>query len=229
MVKPIPKEVMIDVKMLTNPKKCYKVQHCVDLTTSRDVLNTIAGSQRPVVTNVAIDINNLKENVAIILQTLKNKCVINVDPAQQDIAIVQDQLGEILSNLRNKMKKSYDEVIGLVVGGRAYDKANKFADRGVQLTDAICEFMEIEHIPSTKLIEQNPGRHTKGIDLYSHKRNAVLSGGIINDFIGLESQNPQQIQALGEKSFDIFEISPLAPIRVVDEVLPDKSTNLRFL
>ena len=229
MIKPITKEVMIDVKLLTNPNKFYKVQRCVDLSTSRDTLNTIEGCQRPVVNNLAIDMHNLKENVAIILQTLKNKCAINIEPAQQDINVVQEQLGEILTNLRNKMKYSYDEVVGLVVGGRAYDKSNPFADRGVQLTDAICEFMETEHIPSTKLMEQNIGRHSKGVDVYSHRGNAVISNGIINDFAGLNHNSAEQLQEAGEKSFEIFEVSPYAPISVVDEILPDKSTNLRFL
>jgi len=229
MIKPVSKEVMIDVKMLTNPNNFYKVQRRVELTNPHDIGLTIEGCQRPVVNNLAVEVNNLKENVAIILQTLKNKCVINVDPAQQNIDVVQDQLGEVLSNLRSKMKKSYDEVIGLVVGGRAYDSSNKFADKGIQLTDAICEFMETEHIPSTKIIEQNLGRNTKGIDIHSHRDMAVLSGGIINDFSRVNPQSAEQIQEMGEKSFEIFEVSPYAPIKVVDKILPDKSTNLRFL
>ena len=226
MIKPVAKEVMIDVKMLTNPKKFYKVKHCADVTGYRDTDMTVKGSQRPVVNTFAIDVNNLKENVAIILQTLKNKCVINVDPAQQNIDIIQEQLGEVLANLRSKMKNSYDEVIGLVVGGRAYDKSNKLADKGVQLTDAICEFFETEHIPSTKMLEQQLGKHTQGINIYSHRGLAVLSDGIINDFTKV---NPEQFQDMGEKSFEIFEVSPYAPVSIVDKILPEKSTNLRFL
>jgi len=229
MIKPITKEVMIDVKMLSNPKNFYKVKNCVELTNPRDIHMTIKGCQKPVITNVAIDINNLKENVAIILQTMKNKCVINVDPSQQEICFVQDHLGEVLANLRSKIKSSYDDVVGLVIGGKAYDKNNKFADKGVQLTDAICEFMEAEHIPSTKLMEQNIGQITKGIDVHSHRGNAVISGGIVNEFTSTNPQTIEQLQELGERFFEIFEVSPHAPLRVVDEILPKPCTNLRFL
>ena len=226
MIKPVSKEVMIDVKLLTNPKNFYKVKHRIELSNPHDMQMTIEGCQRSVVNNYAVDVNNLKENVAIILQTLKNKCIINIDPAQQDMAVVQDHLGQVLADLRSKMKKSYDEVIGLVVGGRAFDLENKFADKGVQLTDEICEFMEGEHIPSTKLLEQLADRHPKGINVYSHRDGAVLSGGVINNFAGVK---PENIQLKGEELFDIFEVSPYAPIKVVDKIEPDKSTNLRFL
>lgn len=226
MIRPAAKDVMLDVKLLTNPKKFYKVKQRIELTNPYDMQMTIEGCQRPVTNNYAVDVNNLKENVAIILQTLKNKCVINIDPAQQDMAVVQDHLGQVLADLRSKIKKSYDEVIGLVVGGRSYDVSNKFADKGVQLTDEVCEFMEAEHIPSTKLLEQYVDRHSKGIDIYSHRDDAVLSGGIISKFADVE---PKNIQNKGEELFEIFEVSPYAPIKVVDEILPDKSTNLRFL
>ena len=226
MINSLTKEVMVDVKLLTNPKNFYKVKRRIELTNPRDIQMTIEGCQRPVVNNSAIDVPNLKENVAIILQTLKNKCVINIDPAQQDMAVVQDHLGQVLANLRSKMKQSYDEVIGLVVGGRSYDVSNKFADKGVQLTDEVCEFMEAEHIPSTKLLEQCMDRHSKGIDIYSHRDDAVLSGGIMNKFAGVKLEN---IKNKGEELFEIFEVSPYAPIKVVDKIEPDKSTNLRFL
>lgn len=229
MISPIAKDVMIDVKMLTNPKKFYRVKNCIELTSSRDIDATIAGCQRPLIKTYAVEINNIKENVAILLQTLKNKCVINVDPAQQDISLVREQLEQVLADLRGKMKQSYDEVIGLVVGGRAYDINNKFADKGIQLTDAICEFMEAEHIPSTKLLEQNLGRNTKGIDVYTNRNDAVLSGGIIDKFVGTESNTKDEIQAIGEQMFDIFEVSPHAPISIVDKIAPAQGTNTRFL
>lgn len=229
MIKPVSKEVMIDVKMLTNPKNFYKVQRSVDLTASRDTLNTIKGCQRPVVNNLAIDINNLKDNIAIIFQTLKNKCVINVDPSQQEIGVVREQLEDVLGNLRSKIKYSYDEVIGLVTGGRDYDITNPFADQSRDLIDEICQFLKEEQIPSTKILEQKLGRNTKGIDVRSHRDVAVLSGGVINDFARVNLQSAEQIQEAGEKAFEIFEVSPFAPVKVVDEILPDKSTNLRFL
>jgi hypothetical protein len=137
MIKPLTKDVMIDVKMLVNPKKFYKVQRCVDLSASRDTVNTITGSKRPVVNNLAININNLADNVALILQTLKNKCVINIDPVQQDINVVREQLEDVLVNLRDKMKNSYDEVIGLVVGGRAYDTSNPLRRKQGQVRTAL--------------------------------------------------------------------------------------------
>ena len=228
MINPLTREVMLDVKLLTNPKNFYKVKQRIELTNPRDMQMTIEGCQRSVVNNYAINVPNLKENVAIILQTLKNKCVINIDPAQQDMSVVQEHLGQVLADLRSKMKHSYDEVVGLVVGGRSFDVSNKFADKGVQLTDEVCEFMENEHIPSTKLLEQKLGRHTKGIDIYSNRDNAVLSGGIINDFIGAEGKTKEEIQAIGEEFFDIFEISSHAPISIVDKVEAAPSTNIRY-
>lgn len=229
MIKPIAKEVMIDVKMLTNPQKLYKVKRCVEVTNSNDIYLTINGCQHSLINNIAIGMNDLKENVAIIFQTLKNKCVINIDPAQQNISIVQKQLGNALNNLRNKMKYSYDEVIGLVVGGRSFDNTNKFAYKGVQLTDAICEFIENEHIPATKLLEQHINRQAKGVDFYSYKGDVVLSNGIINDFIKANSHTPEQIHDTGKKLFEIFEVSPHAPIRLVDEVPPRPFTNSKYL
>ena len=229
MIQSTAKDVMLNVKLLTNTKNFYKVKQRIELTNPRDIGMTIEGCQRPVINSYAVDINNLKENVAIILQTLKNKCVINIDPAQQNIESVQDELGQVLVNLRNKIKKSYDGVVGLVVGGRAYDTSNAFADKGVQLTDAICEFMENEHIPSTKILEQNIGRRIKGIDVYSHRGNAVISGGIINDFEHINPNSSEEIQQKGEKAFEIFEVSPQVPVKIVDKILPDPSTNLRFL
>ena len=229
MIKPLAKEVMINVKMLKNPKKFYKVKECVELSNPHDLLMTIQGCQRPVINNRAVAANNLKDNIAIILQTLQHKCVINVDPAQQDLAMVQEHLEDVLANLREKMKKSYDNVIGLVVGGRAYDSANKIADKGIKLTDAICEFMEIEHIPSTKLLEQNNEFIGKGLDVFSHRENAVLSSGIINDITkNNNAQTEEYLQNIGEHYFDVFEVSPYAPIRFVDEIIPTPSTNLRY-
>ena len=228
MIKPVSKELMIDVKMLANPKKFYKVQRCVNLSISRDNLSTIEGSQRPVVKSMAIGINNMLENIAIILQTLKNKCVINVDPAQQYMEGVQEQLEAVLANLRSKTKNSYDDVIGLVVGGRAYDASNPFAEQGVQLTDKIYNFLTSEKIPSTKILEQKIDSNAKGMSLYSHRNNAILSDGIINEFNFSVTSTPEQIQEAGNKYFEVFEVSPYAPIKVVDEILPDKSTNLRY-
>ena len=229
MIQPVAKEVMIDVKLLTNPKNFYKVKNRIELTNPRDMQMTIEGCQRPVVNSYAVDINNLKENVAIILQTLKNKCVINVDPAQQDMSVVQDHLGQVLADLRGKIKKSYDEVIGIVIGGRSFDASNKFADKGIQLTDEICEFMENEHIPSTKLLEQKMGRHSKGMDIYSHRDFAVITNGIINDFSRVKPQTKEEIQNIGENYFEIFEVSPHAPITIVDCIEPASSTNTRYL
>ena len=229
MIQPVAKEVMIDVKLLTNPKNFYKVKNRIELTNPHDMQMTIEGCQRPVVNNYAVDINNLKENVGIIFQTLKNKCVINVDPAQQDMSVVQDHLGQVLADLRGKIKKSYDEVIGVVIGGRSFDASNKFADKGIQLTDEICEFMENEHIPSTKLLEQKMGRHSKGMDIYSHRDFAVITNGIINDFSRVKSQTKEEIQNIGENYFEIFEVSPHAPITVVDRIEPASSTNTIYL
>jgi len=229
MIRPVSKEVMIDVKLLSNPEKFYKVKKCVELTNPHDMDLTIEGCQRPVVNDLAVDINNLKENVAIIFQTLRNKCVINIDPAQQDMGVVQEQLGLVLENLRAKMKKSYDEVIAVVVGGRAYDTSNRFADKGIQLTDEICEFMNAEKIPSTKLMEQHLDRHTKGINTHSHRDDAVLTGGIINDFASAVYKAPEKLQETGEKFFDVFEISPHAPVSVVDKIVPRFGTNTKYL
>ncbi|MBR3627951.1 MAG: hypothetical protein IKN42_03780 [Elusimicrobia bacterium] len=229
MLQPISKELMIDVKLLINPKKFYKAKHYAEAANPRDLEMTIAGCQRPVVNNYAVEVSNLKDNISIILQTLKNKCVINIDPAQQDLEVVNDHLGEVLLNLRNKMKKSYDGIVGFVTGGRAYDPANKFAEKSVKLTDAICEFMELERIPSTKILEQNIDKNSKGFDVYSHRQNVVLSNGIIDNFAKIETASKENLQNIGEQYFDIFEVSPYAPIKIVNEILPDKSTNLRFI
>ena len=229
MIRPMAKDVMIDVKMLVNPKKFYKVQHCVDLSASRDTINTITGSKRPVINNLAIGINNMTDNIAIILQTLKNKCVINIDPAQQDIEVVREQLEDVLVNLRDKIKHSYDEVISLVVGGRAYDISNPFADKERELIDEISKFLNDEQIPSTKLLEQNIGRHSKGIDIHSHREDAILSGGIINNFSISDINTPEKLQETGEKIFGIFEVSPHAPISIVDEITPKFGTNSKYL
>ena len=229
MIQPMSKEVMIDVKLLTNPKKFYKTKQCVELVNSRDNQMTIEGCQKPAINNYAIEVNNLKDNIAIILQTIKHKCVVSIDPAQQNLELVQEHLGNIVENLRNKMKSSYDEIVALVVGGRAYDSSNKFADKSIQLTDSICEFIEAEHIPSTKLLEQNLSRNSTGMNVYSHRQHAIISGSSINELADLNPSTTQELQEAGEKIFDIFEVSSYAPIRFVDKVLPASSTNVRFL
>ena len=229
MIKPAASDIMINVKLLSNPKRFYKVKQHFELSNPHDMQMTINGCRRQIINNYAVEANNLRDNVAIIFQTLKNKCVINVDPVQQDLSVIHDHLGEVLSELRGKMKKSYDEVVALVVGGRAYDVSNKFSDKSVKFTDAICEFMESERIPSTKLLEQNISRSTQGVNIYSHRENAVISGGIIDEFAEANSKTSEDIDKVAEKFFDIFEVSPKAPITFVDEILPMPSTNLRFL
>ena len=229
MIRPIAKEIMVDVKLVASPKSIYKVRNIANLATPGDMNMTINTCQKPLINTTAVEAKNLKENVAIILQSLKNKCVINVNPAEQDLSIVQEQMENVLKNLRDRMKNSYDRIVGIVVGGRAYDTSNKYADKGVQFTDAICEFLEKEHLPSTKLIEQKFGRHTKGIDLYSHRGNVVLSGGVINDFERVKQAPKEDIQKTGEELFEIFEVSDYAPIKIVNEILPACGTNTKFL
>lgn len=227
MIKPT-QDVMINVKLLANPKRFYKVKQHFELSNPHDMQMTINGCKRQIINNYATEANNLRDNIAIIFQTLRNKCVINVDPVQQDLSVVQDHLGEIVSELRGKMKKSYDEVVALVAGGRAYDVSNKFSDKSVKFTDTICEFMESERIPSTKLLEQNIDRCAQGINVYSHRENAVISGGIIDDFANVSYGLHDDINKIAENFFDIFEVSPKAPITFVDEIVPLPSTNIKY-
>ena len=229
MIKPIANDVMLNVKLLSNPKRMYKVKNIINLSTPRDMNMTIQGCQKPIINNAAVEAKDLTTNVAIILQTLKNKCVIHVNPAEQNMDLVQEHLGDILDNLRDKMRYSYDRVVGLIAGGKAYDTSNSFADKCVKFTDEVCEFMEKEHIPSTKLIEQKTGISNNGINIYSHRDNAVITGDIVNNFDSANLKTDKQIQKAGEEFFEIFEVSPQAPISFVDEILPMPSTNLRFL
>lgn len=228
MIKPTANDVMLNVKLLSNPKKFYKVKQHYELSNPHYIQMTINGCQKKVINNYAVEAQNLKDNVAIIFQTLKNKCVMNVDPAQQNLALVQEHLSEVLSDLRSKMKKSYDGVVALVAGGRAYDVSNKFSDKSIKFTDAICEFMEDERIPSTKLLEQNLKKPEKGINVYTHRNNAVISSGIIDEFAKASSKAPENINSIAEDFFDVFEVSPQAPISFVDEILPMPSTNLKY-
>ena len=219
MIKPI-----LNVKILSNPKQFYQVKHISTIGDSLGYDNTISKSAKKLKLESAAQTKDLKSNIAIILQSLKQKFIINTAIEQENLETMSDNLRNIIKEMRENLISKKDEIVAFVTGGREYNSLNPYADKGRDVSDKIIEFLEEEKIPATVLLEQK-GKLDKGLNVYAHRDNAVLYGGIMNDINkGKFPKDSNELKEFMEEFFDYVQISPKAPIQFSDGILPPHNT-----
>lgn len=215
-----------DVNLITKPNISMNMERCKfgDITQSK---STLSGSGKFVMTPRAIEIENIRQNIVVSLHNMGEKFVASIGIPKNGAhgkmdtpETIQQGLEAVISDMRSRMKHSYDEIVAVITGGIRFD-GNPQGAKSVELLDSIYNTLAIgEKMPTTVLAEQKidmANEAEKGINMYTFRDMINLFGGIIKDAKGTKPATPEEVEEAANKMFDFVEISKQAPAKILDK------------
>lgn len=169
-------------------------------------------SKQPIHTNIT------EPSVGITLWSPSKKIATKSTPSIDVPLLASRQLINIITNLRNSISKSYEEIIAVLVGGVSYIPNNPISAKSVELIDKLYKTLQDEGIETTMVAGRFCNNINSKLNTYVTDGKMFLWGKPF-DNKGLNIKNTQdEIKEILSDNFDFVEISPEAPISIIDNL-----------
>ena len=173
----------------------------------------------------AIHTNITEPSIGITLWSPSKKIATKSTPSIDVPLLASRQLINIITNLRNSIRKSYEEIIAVLVGGVSYIPNDSISIKSVELIDKLYKTLQNEGIETTMIAGRFCDSINSKVNTYVTDRKMFLWGKPF-DNKGLHTKNSQnEIEEILSHNFDFVKISPDAPINIIDS-LPTSTKRL---
>lgn len=209
---------MINVKILRETV-CPKLKQVTEIGDSLGYNLTLKDSGKFLTSGRAVSIDGLGSCVGLRLETnspiaQRKTFSAHIAPELEIVEGTCDYVSNIINDLRNSIRKSYEDVIAFLTGGTEQSRG---------LIDEIYRALSQENVHSTLVAGQKNevlknGLNSNRINSYFYKGDAIVYGDGIKKIKKDKDIPAEEIQDILDEHFDYVEISPYVPVEFVNSI-----------